>query len=312
MAGLLRSALVGVTAEAPPPQPQLSAEPLPARVAVPLPPPQLPPPLPDAVLSAFPTAASLARVAASADVPPPAPLVPLPPPLRLGAGAPSSGAAMPCEIPASGCFSELQTAFHRDRAGTLQGLVALLGETRATPHEKLGRLNALIEIGQVAAADVSPYVSLADVVRTLRAYVVSRVRAIRVAALRSFAALNRTRAFALEMARAGVGFFVARSLERECTSRDPDGLERTEALRCVRTIVDVDAGCIPRAVVNALVAIVETPEENDAFCCQCMQTLCEIGALGVGGHTHIFPSLTLVHNYFQRSSTRKSCGSAAG
>ena len=106
---------------------------------------------------------------------------------------------------------------------------------------------------------------------------ISRIRSVRIAALRVLTSFNKTKAFSRELARSNVGFFVARSLEREATNRDPSGDEREEALRWVRQFADVDASSLSRAIVNALCSIVESPEPQEAdFCCRCMQTLCEI------------------------------------
>lgn len=248
---------------------------MPSRIPVPYPLPLLPPPLLESVLLEW---QSVAQIPPAAELPEPVLMVRLPPPLASPAAATAHDIPAP-PPPAAHGFTAVQAEFHWDKPGTIRRLLAALSEPRTAPHEKLSRLNELIELGQIVY-DVSPYVPLADFVKTLRLYLISRIRGVRIAALRTLTAFNRTKAFARELARSNVGFFVARSLEREATSRDPQASEREDALRWVRQFADVDASCLSRAVVNALCAIVEGPvDDGDEFACRCMQTLCEVAVL---------------------------------
>ena len=125
-------------------------------------------------------------------------------------------------------FTNVQVAFLANRTGTLDAILNVLApqqqqqkqesekekpeeqqqkQQQITPEEALRRLNELVEIGQIVG-DVGAWYSARKLVSAVRPYLLSRVCAVRVAALRVLTAFAKRRAFVQEMAALGVGYLV--------------------------------------------------------------------------------------------------------
>eukprot|EP00727_Mastigamoeba_balamuthi_P013064 m51a1_g8380 hypothetical protein (1387) ;mRNA; r:175253-180989 len=240
-----------------------------------LPPPPVPDPLDDALVkSLLPSVSAVPQI-----IPEPTDvvLVQLPPPI-VGGKIEELPNVSHVFLPASYHPTRVQVSCLVDKVGTIQGVIKALGEAKTTPHERLARLNELVEIAQYIH-DVDNYVPCSTLIKVVRENLISRMWMLRTAAVRVLTAFNKTRHFSQELVGHDVAFLVARSLERERSSRDVAGLERQEALRWLRVLMSVNPLVIPRAVVTSLCAIVEAPDVSDSFCCQCMQTLCEIAVV---------------------------------
>lgn len=195
-------------------------------------------------------------------------------------------------------FTNVQVAFLANRTGTLDAILNVLApqqqqqkqesekekpeeqqqkQQQITPEEALRRLNELVEIGQIVG-DVGAWYSARKLVSAVRPYLLSRVCAVRVAALRVLTAFAKRRAFVQEMAALGVGYLVAHSLERDPSACDAAGAERLDALRWVCACVAAAPADVARPETAALVAVVNSVRRPKAtpFYGQCMYTLCRL------------------------------------
>lgn len=196
-------------------------------------------------------------------------------------------------------FTNVQVAFLANRTGTLDAIIKVLApqqqkqqeeqqkpqeqpesqkqQATVAPEEALRRLNELVEIGQIVG-DVGAWYSARTLVATVRPYLLSRVCAVRVAALRVLTAFATRRAFVQEMAALGVGYLVAHSLERDPSACDTAGTERLDALRWVCACVAAAPADVARPETAALVAVVNSVRrpKPTPFYGQCMYTLCRL------------------------------------
>ena len=202
-------------------------------------------------------------------------------------------------------FTNVQVAFLADRVGTLDGILKALAPqkqpegqeqkqqqeqgqekpkqeeqkqtTLAQPEEALRRLNELVEIGQIVG-DVGAWYSVPALITAVRPYLLSRVCAVRVGALRVLTAFATRPAFVQAMGAHGVGYLVAHSLERDPSASDAAGTERLDALRWLGACVAAAPAHVGRAETAALVAVVNSVRRPKAtpFYGQCMYTLCRL------------------------------------
>eukprot|EP01132_Coremiostelium_polycephalum_P001142 gene1142-1449_t len=92
----------------------------------------------------------------------------------------------------------------------------------------------------------------------------------RTSALRCIRYYTTNSKFIQDILNLKIQYFITRSLERDKHSET----ERIQALKLVRSIMEIDCSLMPHCIVKSLVAIAENQEDN--FCRVCLETLCEI------------------------------------
>jgi len=167
-----------------------------------------------------------------------------------------------------------------DQVSQVTNYLALLNDEE-TLQLKLDTMNTLLELSRNFEKKGPPDPEkFAWSLRLMIACAASRT--VRTTALRLCRRYCRTPAVVKAIAASKVATFIAISMEKEKGTSS----ERTQALKLIRCMIDVSAAHVPRCLVQALVAVVET--KDDPYCTPCVVTLAELAVLNPGlvGGTH--------------------------
>ncbi|KNC51424.1 pianissimo A [Thecamonas trahens ATCC 50062] len=139
------------------------------------------------------------------------------------------------------------------------------------PRTKLALLDALcgLHSGKLTKA-LSEHVAPQAFVMVLRPLCVDPVKAIRAATLRTLRYFARDKEVIEAMLAAKIHVFVGLSLEKDAKHE----MERMQAMKLVRKLIEVHPEAFPRSLAVSLVAIATHVE--DAFCRVCLESLCEL------------------------------------
>ncbi|GAM19472.1 hypothetical protein SAMD00019534_026470 [Acytostelium subglobosum LB1] len=134
---------------------------------------------------------------------------------------------------------------------------------------KLDHLNRLVDLKKYVT-DLSKLIPIAQFLKSVRVFLASPPKTMRTSALRVIRYYATTSKFIQEIVNLKIHYFITRSLERDKHSE----AERIQALKLIRTIMEIDCSQMPPCIVKTLVAIAENQEDN--FCRVCLETLCEV------------------------------------
>eukprot|EP01105_Mastigella_eilhardi_P019169 TRINITY_DN4496_c1_g2_i2.p1 TRINITY_DN4496_c1_g2~~TRINITY_DN4496_c1_g2_i2.p1 ORF type:complete len:1042 (-),score=276.32 TRINITY_DN4496_c1_g2_i2:999-3974(-) len=212
-------------------------------------------------------------------LPPPIVLVPVPPPIvELHKDTPlpallPNRATPAVQYIATPYLTAAQIRFVKDKSFLAQ-TVALLASCNQSQADRLSCLNTLIELSHIIH-DVTAHVPAKTFIEGVSEHLVSRIRPIRVAAIRVFAAFATSAALVAEMTALDVPLFICRSLEKGPSTRDPQGEEHLEAMRFLQHVITRYPALVHRGIVQSLIALVEAPED-DICHLQCLELLCDL------------------------------------
>ncbi|EFA85310.1 cytosolic regulator of adenylyl cyclase [Heterostelium album PN500] len=134
---------------------------------------------------------------------------------------------------------------------------------------KLDHLNRLVDLKK-SVTDISKLIPISQFLKTVRIFLATPPKTMRTSALRVIRYYATTPRFIQEIIQLKIHYFITRSLERDKHSE----AERIQALKLIRTIMEIDCSVMPPCIVKSLVAIAENQEDN--FCRVCLETLCEV------------------------------------
>jgi len=135
---------------------------------------------------------------------------------------------------------------------------------------KLDYINKLVEYKK-NISDLSKFgIANTTFLKSVRIFLSTPPKTMRTSALRVIRYYTSNSKFIQDIIACKIPYFITRSLERDKHSE----AERVQALKLIRTIMEIDCSLVPHCVVKALVAISENQEDN--FCRVCLETLCEI------------------------------------
>ncbi|KYR02655.1 cytosolic regulator of adenylyl cyclase [Tieghemostelium lacteum] len=154
----------------------------------------------------------------------------------------------------------------------LQSSIQVLEDRSVNFKIKLEHLNKLADLKKhiPPTTDLSNYVSITQFIKSVRIFLATPPKTMRTSALRVLKFYTCDSKFIKELINLNVHYFITRSMERDKHSE----AERIQALKLIRTIMELDCSLMPHSIVKALVAISENQE--DTFCRVCLETLCEI------------------------------------
>ncbi|EGG19479.1 hypothetical protein DFA_00056 [Cavenderia fasciculata] len=118
--------------------------------------------------------------------------------------------------------------------------------------------------------DLTTIVPYTQFLKSVRIFLATPPKTMRTSALRVIRYYTTNSKFIQEIVSLKIHYFITRCLERDKHSET----ERIQALKLVRTIMEIDCSLMPPCIVKSLVAIAENQEDN--FCRVCLETLCEI------------------------------------
>ena len=158
---------------------------------------------------------------------------------------------------------------------TLSTVTAALAEnTTLAPRKKLALLDVLCSLhgpGLITPeSPLSEYWDGGELARSLRVLLVDPVKAIRAATLRTVRYFARDKEFVSAALQARLHVFIGLSLEKDGKHE----MERMQAMKLIRKLIEVAPDLFPRSVVVSMVAIASHPE--DPFCRVCLESLCEL------------------------------------
>ncbi|KAN0036442.1 hypothetical protein ACTFIV_001735 [Dictyostelium citrinum] len=145
-----------------------------------------------------------------------------------------------------------------------------LDEKTLTLKVKLDHLNKLVELKK-SIPDLNKLgIAPTQLFKSVRPFIALPPKTIRTAGLRVMRYYLSNSNNVKELLDLKVQYFITRSLERDKHSEP----ERIQALKIIRTIMEIDCSLMPHCFVKGLVSIAENQEDN--FCRVCLECLTEI------------------------------------